>query len=48
MIKFFFWDGSEDSRKISWIGLNNICLRKDNSGLRVRRKREFNLTLLGK
>jgi len=44
----FFFGGSEDIWKISWIGWNKICLSKDNRGLGVRRLREFNLTLLGK
>jgi len=43
----FFWGGSEDHRKISWIGWNNICLRKDYGGL-GRHMREFNIAFLGK
>lgn len=41
----FFLGGSEDIRKIPWVGWNNICLQKDYGGLVVR---EFNIALLGK
>ncbi|CAJ2651635.1 unnamed protein product [Trifolium pratense] len=44
----FFWGGSEDFRKISWINWKSICLRKEYGGLGVRQLREFNLALLGK
>ncbi|CAJ2667177.1 unnamed protein product [Trifolium pratense] len=44
----FFWGGSEDIRKVSWINWNTICLRKEYGGLGVRQLREFNLALLGK
>jgi hypothetical protein len=44
----FFWGGSEDSRKISWINWKTICLRKEYEGLGVRQLREFNTALLGK
>ncbi|RHN70051.1 putative reverse transcriptase zinc-binding domain-containing protein [Medicago truncatula] len=44
----FFWGGSEDQRKISWVSWNNICASKINGGLGVRRMREFNVSLLGK
>ncbi|CAJ2669290.1 unnamed protein product [Trifolium pratense] len=44
----FFWGGSEDHRKVSWINWNSICLRKEYGGLGVRQLREFNLALLGK
>ena len=44
----FFWGGSEDHRKISWISWNKICVSKEVGGLGVRRMREFNLALLGK
>ncbi|CAJ2627870.1 unnamed protein product [Trifolium pratense] len=44
----FFWGGSEDLRKVSWINWNTICLRKEYGGLGVRQLREFNLALLGK
>ncbi|GAU24432.1 hypothetical protein TSUD_364160 [Trifolium subterraneum] len=44
----FFWGGSEDHRKISWISWKNICLRKEYGGLGVSQLREFNLALLGK
>jgi hypothetical protein len=41
-------EGSEDKQKISWIGCNSICLRKEYGGLGVRRLRDFNTALLGK
>lgn len=41
------WGGSEDHRKIPWVGWNTICLRKENGGLGVMKLREFNLSLLG-
>jgi hypothetical protein len=44
----FFWGGSEETRKTSWISWNTICLCKENGGLGVRRLREFNIALLGK
>ncbi|CAJ2638568.1 unnamed protein product [Trifolium pratense] len=44
----FFWGGCEDSRKISWVNWNSICLSKESGGLGVRRLREFNQALLGK
>lgn len=44
----FFWGGSEDHRKISWIGWKTICSRKEYGGLGVRRMKDFNLALLGK
>jgi len=44
----FFWEGSEDFRKISWIKWDTICLRKEQGGLGVKRLREFNLALLRK
>jgi len=40
--------GCEDTRKISWIDWESICLDKEVGGLGVRRMREFNLVLLGK
>jgi len=48
MFKNFFWGGSEDNRKISWIAWSSVCLSKEGGGLGVRRLREFNLALLGK
>ena len=44
----FFLGGSEDHRKISWVGWNNICVGKNNGGSGVRRMRELNVSLLGK
>ncbi|GAU31515.1 hypothetical protein TSUD_332900 [Trifolium subterraneum] len=44
----FFWGGSEDTRKISWISWKDICSSKEHGGLGVRHLREFNLALLGK
>nr|ABN05720.1 RNA-directed DNA polymerase (Reverse transcriptase) [Medicago truncatula] len=44
----FFWGGSEDLRKISWVGWQRVCKRKEYGGLGVRRLREFNEALLGK
>ncbi|MCH79282.1 cysteine-rich receptor-like protein kinase [Trifolium medium] len=44
----FFWGGSEDIRKTSWISWKTICLPKEYGGLGVRQLREFNIALLGK
>jgi hypothetical protein len=44
----FFWGGSEDNRKISWIAWSSVCVQKEYGGLGVRQLREFNLALLGK
>ena len=48
LFKNLFCGGSEDHRKIPWIGWNIVCLRKENGGLGVMRLREFNSSLLGK
>jgi len=48
MFNNFFWGGSEDNRKISWIAWSSVCLSKEGGGLGVRQLREFNLALLGK
>jgi len=40
--------GSEDKKKIAWVGWNSLCMRKEYRGLGVRRLREFNVALLGK
>ncbi|GAU27943.1 hypothetical protein TSUD_146580 [Trifolium subterraneum] len=48
LLSKFFWVGSEDFRKTSWISWSTICLRKEYGGLGVRRLREFNIALLGK
>jgi hypothetical protein len=48
LLNKFFWGGSEDKRKISWISWNSLCLRKEYGGLGVRSLREFNIALLGK
>ncbi|XP_024626821.1 uncharacterized protein [Medicago truncatula] len=44
----FFLGGGEDSRRISWIKWDNICLNKENGSLGVKRLREFNISLSGK
>jgi len=44
----FFWGGSEDHKKISWVDWNTVCQSKEVGGLGVRRIREFNYALLGK
>ena len=44
----FFWGGSEENRKISWIDWESICVEKEVGGLGLRSIREFNLALLGK
>jgi len=44
----FFWGGSEDHRKISWIGWHDVCLQTEYGGLGVRQLKEFNFALLGK
>ena len=38
----------KESRKISWVDWNSICLSKEEGGLGVRRLYEFNVSLLGK
>lgn len=48
LFKRFFWGGCEESRKISWVDWNSVCLPKEEGGLGVRRLCEFNLSLLGK
>jgi len=45
---FFFFGGSEDHKKISWVGWNTVCQSKKVGGLGVRRIRDFNYALLGK
>jgi len=44
----YFWGGSEDHKKIFWIGWHNVCLQKEYGGLGVRQLRELNYALLGK
>ena len=39
----FFWGGSDDHRKISWVDWNSVCRGKEVGGLGVRRIREFNI-----
>ena len=39
MFNIFFWEGSENHRKISWVSWNSICVRKEEGGLGVRRMR---------
>ena len=48
LLNNFFWGGSEDCRKITWIGWNTLCSKKEHGGLGVRKLKEFNVTLLGK
>jgi len=48
LLNKFFWGGSEDSRKITWIGWNTLCSKKEHGGLWVRKLKEFNIALLGK
>ena len=36
IFKIFFWGGSEDNMKISWITWSSICLPKEGGGLEVR------------
>jgi len=48
LLNKFFWGGSEDSRKITWIGWNTLCSKKEHGGLGVRKLKEFNIALLGK
>jgi hypothetical protein len=45
---FFFFFGSVDHRKITWVDWNSVCRSKEVGGLGVRRIREFNTALLGK
>jgi hypothetical protein len=44
----FFWGGSVDHRKISWIDWHSIYRSQEVGGLGVRRIRDFNIALLGK
>jgi len=44
----FFWGGSEDHRKISWVGWRSVCLRKEYRGLGVRQMNVFNEAMLDK
>ena len=48
LLKFFFWGGSEEHRKISWINWDTVCLKKEFGGFGVRQLGEFNLSLFGK
>ncbi|MCH79613.1 cysteine-rich receptor-like protein kinase, partial [Trifolium medium] len=48
LLNNFFWGGSEDHRKVSWIRWKNVCLGNEYGGLGVRHLREFNVALLGK
>ena len=48
LLNKFFWGGSEGCRKISWIGWNTLCSKKEHGGLGVRKLKEFNCALLGK
>ena len=48
LLNKFFWGGSEDCRKITWIGWNTLCSKKELGGLGVRKLKEFNIALLGK
>ena len=41
----FFWCGNENSRKISMIKWDTICLDKDKCNLRVKRIEEFNMVV---
>ena len=33
LLNKFFWGGCEEKRKLSWIGWNSLCLRKEYGGL---------------
>ena len=48
LLNKFFWGGSEEKRKISWVGWSSLCLRREYGGMGVRRLREFNIALFGK
>jgi len=48
LLNNFFWGGSEDNRKITWLSWQTVCLNKEYGGLWVRKLKEFNLALLGK
>ena len=43
-----FFGGCEDSRKMSSIKWDTLCLQWENGGLGVRRSKKFNLSLVGK
>lgn len=44
----FLWGGSEDEKKIVWVGWDQCCLPKSEGGLGFRDLESFNLALLGK
>ena len=48
LLNNFFWGGSEDCRKITWIGWKTLCSKKKHGGFGVRNLKEFNVALLGK
>lgn len=44
----FLWGGSDDVRKIAWVGWDQCCKPKSEGGLGLRDLESFNLALLGK
>jgi len=48
ILNCFFWGGSDDHIKVTWVDWNTVCRGKEVGGLGVRSIREFNLALLGK
>ena len=45
ILNCFFWGGSVDHRKITWVDWNTVCSSKEVGGLGVRSLREFNIAL---
>ncbi|XP_050211436.1 uncharacterized protein LOC126661625 [Mercurialis annua] len=48
IISRYWWSGSDDKRKISWVSWSTICKSKANGGLGFRNLRAFNLAMLDK
>lgn len=46
--EFFFWGGSFDEKKISWVAWNKVLMPKKNGGLGIRSLLSSNQSLLAK
>ncbi|GKV19324.1 hypothetical protein SLEP1_g29604 [Rubroshorea leprosula] len=44
----FLWGGSEENKRISWVGWDSVCKSKEEGGLGVKNLGIFNVALLGK